>query len=274
MRVALFVVFVFAFVLSEFAYSSQCSNIFSPSTQVELGVVNKSQVQKFWLDFARKTNDQKLLQTISRIQYFLGKNKSILLSLTLEDIRSQDRLPTLLLILSNTSTGRKIISQNIHNFEKYYDAKNDDLRISIMVEARKLSGIGYFEEAVDSGEAPRLRLNKKLKIGTAAVVFGHELTHAYDFLTSKKFAKIEELAERQLFTEYNAYLNEKLIINELYRTSLEFREYFEVNKLDELNNLYTKDLSANDFAKNMKASDKIPESVTFEFLKKQRYPDF
>lgn len=255
------------------AQALQCADLFqAQGSSYSFSQNSKDQIQ-FWNQISKKVSDSRLLNVISKIQTWTQSQKEFSFDRALSEIKAQDRLPTLLYILSSTKTGRSIISKNLQNFEKYYDEKLEDIRLPLEVKACKMDCIAYFE-LMEEGFSSHLKLNKDLKLGTAVVVFGHELTHVYDFLSRNIIEKIPNYDQRHLFTEYNAYMNEKRLIRELLESSPRFNIYLDSVKKDSLNNLYTKDLTAEQFTKIMFSTDKVPKKKTQEFLEKTKNPNF
>ena len=258
---------IIALIYIEPLLARDCSSLFDQSRSTSSVTQNS-----FWDKAIQKTQDSKLLKTFKKIKSWSDSGKVIDLKISLSEVSSKDRMATLLYLLSSTKKGREIINKNIKNLTSYYDNTSGEIRSSIMVESRAIQGIGYFE-VIEESNSSRLRLNKNLKLGTAVIVFGHELTHAYDFLLSKSYRKISDPDQRMLTTEYAAYMNEKLMIHEMLKDP-EFKIYIESVKDDELNNLYTQNLNAREFARNMKASDNISTQKTMKFLKLQKDPNF
>ncbi len=247
------------------SFALQCASLFSSSSQL-----HAVQRNNFWSQLLSNVQDPRMTRLIGKIEAWSRQSKEPDFNLTLEQVSSRDRLATLLYVLGSTASGREVINKNIRNLDRYFDEVTGDIATSVMVRVRKMDGIGYFEVTQEGGQ---LRLNRSLKIGTAAVVLAHELTHAYDFLSSRSFNKLPELNQRTLVTEYNAYLAEKLVINELLQRD-SFKEYQRAVRDDDLNNLYTKDFSGADFILIMKNTRGISAQQTQKFLSQQKYPNF
>ncbi len=253
--------------LSQNAQALQCSSLF----QEQVNVPSSAQ-KDFWYNAQKRVSDSKLVDTFTKIRTWIKEGKEISFDQRLEEIPAQDRLATMLYALSFSKTGRNVISKNLQTLEKYYDQKMEDIRMPVKVEACAMKCVAYFE-LMEESVSSKLKLNKKLKLGSAIAVLGHELTHVYDFMVRDISAKISDNNKRHLFTEYNAYFNEKRIIRELLENP-KFKKYIESVKDDALNSLFTQNFTSKEFIRIMKDTDKVPEEKTKAFLEKTQNPNF
>lgn len=207
---------------------------------------NPEKILSFWKKIKnknKKSNNNTSSQNsfefyIDKIIQIAKENKPIELTKPLKVRTSHPPYATLLYLLSQTHIGRKLI-QTAYPYLSGKNQPEDNLHFRFLLKNTPLHGfIDYFSFA-DSTK-PKIVLNKELKIGTALIVFAHEITHVINHAHFNIYNIYPNFNKCLALDEVIAYKTEQKVINEISEYN-SFSNYRALVQNDPLNEIYQLD---------------------------------